>query len=99
MKYTKNVLWLEPFVESVEHLIPMEKIKVIRGYRVAKGLDEQTYGSTVTNKYGPTRHVISIRLEDLVTPRKHKNSRVATVLDTLAHELSHVVNWEHTPEH
>ena len=96
MKYTKNVLWLQPFVESVEHLLPEHRIKIIRGYHVAKGLEEQTFGSTI--KEG-RKCSINIRLKDLVTKRKHSNSRIATVLDTLAHELSHVAHWEHTPEH
>lgn len=97
MKYTKNTLWLIPFITEVANLIPYKKITNIRGYKVKAGLSEQTDGSTLNwnNKYS-----INLLLLTYCTQRKqHRPKPMHFILDTLAHELAHTVHWEHSPEH
>jgi hypothetical protein len=97
IKFTKNVLWLKPFVRAARHKIPLKKIGTIMGYQVRKGSHEQTYGRTTT--YHETWKVgISILIHSRDTG-KLRPCRCETIIFTLAHELAHIVHWEHTPEH
>lgn len=103
IKYTKNVLWLKPFVESAKDLVPLERLYGIKGYKVSKHLEETTYGSLT--QYGREKRLhMAIRIMEIKkkpkTKRKeHKKGRCETILLTLAHELAHLVHWEHVPEH
>jgi len=97
IKYTKNVLWLKPFVECSSKLIPLNKITNIRGYKVRKGCEELAYGSTI---YKKGKYSINIKTHNLVGYSKYSGSSISIILDTLAHELAHVkTGFEHTPEH
>lgn len=97
IKYSKDLLWLKPFVECLD-VLPLKKLQRIKGYRVAKNLDSQSYGSIVTKdgkKY-------SINIETYTYSKKDKQyrkKRIEEILLTLAHELAHLVHWEHTPQH
>ena len=95
--YSKNMLWLKPFVESVKDLIPIERIIRIRDYRVRKGLESRSYGSRLI--YG---NKFSLNIEPEVWNKETKSYVGATyqiILDTLAHELAHTVHNEHTAKH
>jgi hypothetical protein len=103
IRYTKNVLWLKPFVEASTSLVPLDKLKSIMGYKVKKGLSENSFGC-LTKYEGERKFRMSIRVhkyEKLETSNKkeHKKVRCETILLTLAHELAHLEHWEHTPEH
>ena len=49
MKYelTKNVSFLKPFLKGVGKIVPLAKLTRIKGYRVAKGLEEQKHAGIV----------------------------------------------------
>lgn len=98
MKYTHNVLWLKPFVESSRTLVPLRKLKSIRGYRVTKGKQERSYGS-MTNNNG--RYSMALLLQRV--PKKKSDpyidATLSGVLECLAHELAHLSHWDHTIEH
>jgi len=98
MKYTKNVRWLQPFVESTASLVPLKNLKSIRGYRVPKGKQERAYGS-LTDDSGV--YSMALRLQSV--PKKksdpYVDSTLSGVLECLAHELAHLVHWQHTVEH
>ncbi len=98
IKYTKNALWLKPFVDEAHKLVSLNKITSIRGYKVRLGLEEQAYAS-VLRKNG--KYSINIRMYDLVDGyTRHLPSRYSMILDALAHELAHVeAGFDHTPEH
>lgn len=101
VKLSKNLDWLFPFLVSVEHLVPLHKLKNIRSYSVKNGLEEQAYGSIVRSRNNKS---FSINLKTTINERKNKRKEpkpefVARILETLAHELSHLVVWEHTSEH
>lgn len=99
IKLSKNIEWLRPFVNSVAHMVPLDKLKSIKGYRVQKNMEENQDGSLI--KYGG-KYFMTIRIQNVPKPPKdmhYKNIRYANLLDTLAHELAHLVHWEHTAEH
>lgn len=97
IKYTKNVLWLKPFVDSAARIMSLNKITHIRGYKVRKGCEEQAYGSTI---YKKGLYSINIKTHNLIAYNKHTGSPISMILDTLAHELAHVkAGFEHSPEH
>lgn len=95
--YSKNTLWLKPFVDSVSDLVPIERVVRIRDYRVRRGLQSNTYGSRVS--YGKK---YSINIEQECWNKSHKKYFGTTyqiILDTLAHELSHTIHDDHSPKH
>lgn len=88
IKYSKDLEWLMPFVESVNTYIPLHSIKSIKSYKVKEGLNERTYGSTIKRK---KKYTINLRVYHYDDESKtYKNEIIAMILDTLAHELSHV---------
>ena len=97
IKYTKNVLWLQDYVESVSHLVPIEQIKRIVGYKVKLGLKEnQEALIRVANSRG-TKFIISLKLyeQQIIKNRyRHIPLTYSYILDSLAHELSHILNFE-----
>lgn len=98
IKYSKNALWLKPYVDSVSDLIPLNKIYRIKGYQVRVGCEEKKQG--MASQITKTKHVITIRMWDLTEDRKkHRRRLYYHVLETVAHELSHLVYWEHTASH
>lgn len=94
IKYTKNVLWLKPFVDEVSNLVPLNKIISIRGYKVPKGLEERSYGSTVKHD---DKYSINIKIYNFID-KKHRPSSVSMILDILAHELAHTKIFDHRPK-
>lgn len=98
IKYSKNALWLKPFVEKASKLVPLDKITYIRGYRVRIGCQEKAYASVL--KHRNNTYTINIKMYDVVDDFRHAGSRYSTVLDALAHELAHVeAGFDHSPEH
>jgi hypothetical protein len=100
IKYSRDLIWLKPFVEAlnISDILPLEKLKSIKGYRVTKGLDSQSYGSIITSN----KRKYSINLETQIYSKKsqeYKDKSCEEILLTLAHELAHLVHWEHTPGH
>lgn len=98
MKYYKNMEFLKPYIESAKDLFPYKKFDVLKGYRVKKGKSEQTEGSIHMEDNG--RFTISLLTASYYPQeKKYKNKTLHFILDTLAHELAHAAEWEHTPRH
>ncbi len=100
IKYSKNVLWLKPYVDAVKNVVNLDKICSIKGYRVA--LDKKPVCDGRTTKWeGKRKKVITIRIWEK-DETKHLRSRYEAILETLAHELAHIdiVPFGcHSPEH
>lgn len=88
IKFSKDLEWLIPFVASVYHIIPLHKIKSIKSYKVQKGLSEQSYGSTIKGDKYSTINLRVYSYND--NAKKYRSETISIILDTLAHELSHV---------
>lgn len=102
IKYTKNVSWLEEFVLCVDDIIPIENIKRIKGYKVALGLNETKDAAIHVANSKADKFYITIKLYDqelVENELKHIPMQTSRILDSLSHELAHLVHWEHTPEH
>ena len=100
MKYelTKNVSFLKPFLKGVGKIVPLAKLTRIKGYRVARGLEEQKHAGIV--EYDDNTLVITLRIQSLVDNGKsHKYDTLEKILLDLSHELAHLKEWDHTPAH
>lgn len=98
IKYSKDLEWLKPFVDSAHKLVNLDAIKSIRSYKVKAGLKEQTYGSIIKTVNGECR----ININPYVWNKKKKKyigETMSVVLDTLAHELSHIKHFNHNYKH
>lgn len=103
MRVSDNMLWSLPFIHAAGELVPLEKIKDVTGYSLRR---PQTAWATpdfaVCVKHGK-KYAVRIRLTGWEDSQEKKPVQrplyTAVVLDSLAHELAHIVHWEHTPQH
>ena len=99
MKIQKNIEWLKIFIDSVDDLVPLHKVKRVMGYKVSAKKEEGGYASIVRtgNKYS-----INLKLTNNYREkgkRLRRNTHLATILESLAHELGHIHFWEHDSDH
>lgn len=105
IKFSKNLEWFRPMVESVGDIVPLNKLLAIKSRRSPKHKIQRTFGlcKVVGNKFE-----IVIRPTTLTTkyvkPNTFKRSKsvkrdYGPMLDDIAHELAHLVHWEHNIEH
>ena len=98
MKVQKQVRWLLPYLESVSDLIPARKIRALKGYKVSAKKYAQQYGSCVKEHNG--QFTINMRLYRYDEVSKvYLSFYLGHLLETFAHELSHCIEWNHTPRH
>jgi hypothetical protein len=98
--YSKNVLWLRPYVEAVKDIVDLTKIRTIRGYKVPLTRNPTCDGIT-TKFYRKKGHLISIRIWEK-DGEKHLRAIYEHIVDTLAHELAHIGEvpyGSHSPDH
>jgi len=98
MKYLKGTGFLEPYVNSAKTVVPLKKLVRLRAYKVPLTKTIQTDGWC--NHLGNGKYEISLRLWG----RNNRSTRHETIfweeaLHSLAHELAHLKEWDHTPEH
>lgn len=98
MKLSKELTWIAPFLEEVLHLIPLERLTDVRGYRQRRDRNIGSYGGTHTADM-LTYNITLLTHEWNKKKKKHVLVQEGMVLDTLAHELAHIVYWEHSWEH
>lgn len=108
-KFTKHVEWLRPFFESAGDLVPIERVKSVQSFKVPRGKTEQTdaiiqrYGNNKTFSISIRTHsqeIVSVPDGDGIKAAvRHKRRYISPLLDSLAHELSHIKHWDHTPAH
>jgi len=98
MKYLKNTHFLEPYINSVEDLVPITKLISIKAYRIR--LDCWARQDGVLEDVGNGRIKMRVRLWSPNSSKtRHVPIRWYYLFDTLAHELAHLKEWEHTPRH
>lgn len=93
-KFYKNVKFLEPYFKAAANLVPLDKVKQIKGYYVRLGSVERGYGAILRANNNKTFN-ITIKIKQSSGQKEY----LIVVLDTLAHELAHLKHWEHTPGH
>lgn len=87
IQYSKNMLWLKPFVDSASKYAPLDKIIAIKSYKVAKSLNIRQYGSNIRFNGTYTINILTHKWND--KKKRYSIETIAMILDTLAHELSH----------
>ena len=95
MKYSKNMLWAETYVLAASRLVDVSKIEKIVGYALKPG--QVPRQAAVCIKSSRSRHTIRVRLTS--DHDTNKSILVEDALVALAHELAHLVVWEHKPKH
>jgi hypothetical protein len=92
IKYSKDLAWLAPFVDSARHHVPLHLLNSVKSYKVPLGRLEQ---SDAYIKFYRQRYTITIRAYEQ-HGKKHIPVTIETMLLHVAHELSHLVHWKHT---
>ena len=97
-KIDKNLFFLKPFLKGISKIVPIRNVGHIKSYRVAKGLTERGQASIIKHSY--KNYTINLKTQALVNKgREHKYETLEQILLDLAHELSHLLEWEHTGRH
>ena len=105
-RFHKTVKWLEPFFQKAKGLVPLHKVHVVKGFVIPLGKIECIDGQMT--KYEGGKIVITLRTHNQIqranqngtnTSYIHKRRMICDILLTFAHELAHLKEWEHTPEH
>jgi hypothetical protein len=94
LKIQNNIKWVSPFIDSVKDIIPLHKVKRITGYKVPMYKEEIAYASIT--RVSTRTYNINLRLTNNDT---QKSVFLASFLDSLAHELAHLVYWKHDHRH
>lgn len=106
-QFYKTVAWLEPFLYATAGLIPISKIKVVKGFSVPYSVGFEVTGASCSTDTHRS-YTISIRTHSQMfkrnangtfSPKRHRRRYIYDILGDFAHELAHVVHWEHTLEH
>lgn len=98
-KFHKSVEWIKPFVKSANGLVDLKKLNVVRGYKVVPHKQIGTYASIIRNGNNKSFSINMLTHHNDVLTATQYPEYVEPFLDTLAHELAHIVHWEHTVEH
>lgn len=97
IKLSKDIEWLRPFIDITRYLVDLKKLTHIKSYRVRPGLNELAYGMT---HYSKNKFYITIRTTKWSKSKKqYLELDKGHIIDTLAHELSHLECWEHDIDH
>ena len=97
-KFDKNLSFLKPFLKGISKIVPIYNVGHIKSYRVAKGLTERGQASIVKHSY--KNYTINLKTQALVNKGKeHQYETLEQILLDLAHELSHLLEWDHTSKH
>jgi hypothetical protein len=103
---SKELRWLRPFLQEVSHMIPLDRLKRISARRPHREFSKaQRCHGIISHYKWEDSYKITIYLcfidIDKIDPPKFVMRPYSTI-DTLcfmAHELAHMVHWEHTPDH
>lgn len=97
IKIHSKLKWLKPYLKSVEDIVPLKSLKRIRGYKVPVYKEELNDASII--KYSKNNYSINLRIANNMSGEGYKKAFFSPILLNLSHEISHLVHWDHTPEH
>jgi len=102
MHISENLRWIEPFLVEVKYLLPnFDKIRKIVTQKPRINLVQRSYAQTHAQKDGYTIVIFSHKREQIKSNSlkfKFKQYSKISILESLAHELTHTSHWDHTPE-
>jgi hypothetical protein len=99
MKIVKELEWVRRYVDIASHLIP--KIKQLKKISSMKGNKYRWQHCHGLITYVDKRHfriTLYTTYHDMPSDQIKEYSTIDT-LQYLAHELSHLEHWDHTPQH
>lgn len=97
ISFHKDLEWLKPFLFIARQDVPIHAIKRVNGFRVPFDKEELTHAS-ITTTNGRSFN-INIRYQDQTRERIYRTPTLSFILDSLAHELAHLVHWKHDYKH
>lgn len=105
--FTKDVAWLEPYYKAALVALPKRKVLTkVSGYKVQLEKLENSFGSCSTSDDKNYRIAICTHVQELERKqgtlrrvKQHRHRYIDDILIVFAHELAHMVHWEHTPKH
>jgi WLM domain len=109
IKYHKDVLWLQPFVEAAARFVKIEKITHVRCLKTPLNREEQSYATISVDCEKKTKNIsLNIKMQmhkfekvgnNLYSVKGYKALDKWVILDSLAHELAHMKHWVHDAKH
>jgi hypothetical protein len=99
MIITKNLKWFEEYINSVSHLLPnLRKLKRISSKTGSRERWQHSHGLITYYDEKHYRMTFYTTYHDMIQD-KIKPYSTLDLLQYLAHELSHLENWDHTTKH
>lgn len=99
MIIVKELEWMRGYVESVSHLLPkIKQLKKISSRRGSREYWQHFHGLITYFDKKSFRITLYITYHETLSD-KIKNYSTIDILQYLAHELSHLEHWDHTPQH
>lgn len=96
---TKNLEWTREYIEAVAHLIPnLKRLKRISHKYGNKEKWQHCHGLITYYDQKHYRITLYLTYHDQYTDKIKPYSSI-DLLQYLAHELAHLKEWEHTPDH
>lgn len=97
MRISKDLIWLDDYIETIGSLIPnISKLKRVTAIYGSKNKEKTCQAQIWKYKNG------SYRISLYVTFYKKEKKEYFSTMDllcNLAHELSHMQFWTHSPDH
>ncbi len=99
MIIVKELEWVRDYIESVSHFLPrINQLKKISSRKGSKQYWQHFHGIITYFDKKSFRITLYISYHDTLSD-KIKNYSTIDLLQYLAHELSHLEHWDHTPQH
>jgi hypothetical protein len=99
MKIVKELEWVRSYIHVVSHLLPkIKQLKKISSRKGSKEYWQHFHGLITYFDKKSFRITLYTTYHDTMSD-KIKNYSTIDILLYLAHELSHLEHWDHTPQH
>lgn len=99
MKIVKELEWVRSYISTVSHLLPkIKQLKKISSRKGSKEYWQHFHGLITYFDKKSFRITLYTTYHDTMSD-KIKNYSTIDILLYLAHELSHLEHWDHTPQH
>lgn len=109
VKLSTELEWLKPYLKRVKNIIPVHKLEKIISGKPREEQIQHSHAQLVT-EYNPNtghtkRRYITLNLYYMKsrklkpTLRSKEPFSKIDLLETLAHELAHLKEYKHTPQH
>lgn len=107
IKISKNLFWIEPYIELASKCLPnLNKLKRVTAKKPRNDFTENQRVHGIISKFNNGAYSITLYTHYLSKGKIHPEVELfidkystLDILCTLAHELAHMQDFDHTPEH